>query len=102
MTNRDPSPGRRESLDAKVECEVWSSGDLGAVVMDRAQPSQRALNERDRRQQQTSRADIKRLQHIQNETHIVIERYPTGISGPCGVVQGHPYHLEVFNEIAVS
>src|SRR6202011_4364731 len=73
------SLGGTKPLDAQVECKIRRACDFGAIVMNRAQPRQRPLNECYWRQQHAERADVEGLQNVQDEPHVVIERHPAHI-----------------------
>ena len=79
--------------DAEIECEVGAARDLRPIIVDRPQPAERALHEADRRHKDTQRSDIERLQRIQNEPHVVIERDPADVRRVSRIAEGNTDHL---------
>ena len=67
------------AADAKIVAEIGAAGDLGTIVVDRAQPVERALHEARSAPSGRKRADIERLQRVQDQSHVVIERHPVDI-----------------------
>ena len=90
------------AADAEVEAEIGAAADLGAIVMDRAQPVERPLHERVRRHQHAERADIERLQRVQDQSHVVIERHPVDIGRLPGVAERDADHFQIGKQIGVA
>ena len=90
-----------KAVDAVIESEVRRPRHLGPIVADRAQPDQRAMHEGCRRQENAAGTDVKRLQRVQDQAHVVVERNPTHVSGRFRIVVRDADHLEVAQEIAV-
>src|SRR5207302_6858801 len=79
--------------DAEIECEVGAARDFGAIIVDRPQPAERALHEADRRHEDTQRSNVERLQRIQYEPHVVVERYPADVGRFARIAEGNTDHL---------
>ena len=88
--------------DAKVESEIGAAGDLGAIFMDRPQPTERPLHEADRRQQHAERSDVEGLQNVNDEAHVMIMGNPADMGRLPRIAEGNADHLEIFEQVAMA
>src|SRR5688500_15274479 len=62
---------------AQIVSEVWPAAGRRLDRRNRLCPARRALQKRRRRHERTTRADEQCLQHVSDQSHVVITRQPT-------------------------
>src|SRR4029077_5838206 len=66
----------RDCADAKIVGKIRSTRDGRSYLSDRLQPTERLLQESERRKNDHRKADEQRLDHAADQSHIVVGRQP--------------------------
>src|SRR6185369_14233594 len=87
---------------AQVVSEVWPATRGCLVTRDRLEPAQGPLHETERRHQDAARAAIHRLQHVSDQTHVVVERQPAQNDGLLSLLESNLNHALVVQEVVMG
>ena len=93
--------GLADAPQAQLEREVRPAAHGPAVLADRAQPVDRALQHRERRHQVAREADEDRLQDPADQAHVVVRRQPDHAAAALGVAERPPDEVRVVQQVGV-
>src|SRR5579863_8081921 len=88
----------RNPVTAKFVGKVWAAASGGAVMGNCGKPACRILQEGSRRHQDGFRSAVKRLQHISNQSHIVVKWQPSHDDVILSLAEGFLNQLLIVHE----